>query len=47
MDKLKIKAEITEYICINIPAVPRRKRKKEKIRDTAARKITFNCSSRG
>ena len=30
MDKLKIKAEITEYIRIQIPTVPRRKRKKEK-----------------
>ena len=30
MDKLKIKAEVKEYIRIQIPTVPRRKRKKIK-----------------
>ena len=28
MDKLKIKAEIKEYIRIHVPTVPRKKRKK-------------------
>ena len=31
MDKLKIKAEVKEYILIQIPTVPRIKRKKEKV----------------
>ena len=31
MDKLKIKAEVKEYILIQIPTVPRIKRKKEKL----------------
>ena len=47
MDKLKIKAEVKEYIRIQIPTVPRRKRKKIKSDTQPQEKITFNCSSRG